>query len=216
MTTIKRKWGATGVTTVQRFTLDAAARANIRSQLQVKRVADQLFAALEDAGASYLSMKALAAQSKPAAARKNLRTAATCAHKLSAALDALDGNACQLIDGVTVNDNTEPAPNITDMRKQALLTALTLDQALKLADDYPQRGALPDDAKRYLARDVADALRAQEIEPTTTRDGPYEAVLGAMLEALTGSTPEDVHDLAVRGVKVVKAASSGLTEYTPD
>lgn len=206
----RRDWGATGVETVRPFKFEEADRRAIEEVLRAKGVAAEsaFFEALERAIAGYRASRLIAEGSSPAATRKQLVEALNAAHRAEQLLARLGGNAASLLGEASGRAFPEYL-----RQTEELVDALT--DAQRLADEYPQRGRLKDDARLYLAVDVADAIYNHiGKRPTSTKGGLFAAVLERVLFAVFGSEPEHVHGLIDRALKAERIVQpGGLIEY---
>lgn len=97
-----------------------------------------------------------------------------------------------------------------------------LFKARQKAAELPKGGGrLPDDPKTLLAAQIAHAFRIHmDIEPTSTRSGPFEEILVPVLEAIDPKPGKDtdpsVHDLILKALKVrVSDNPDGVVEFNP-
>jgi len=191
----KRKWGATGEVPLGNYTLPQHEQAQIQAELTKRGHPPPrtFFDAIGTAIAWYHAGKAVASASKPATVRQNLKHAYEAALALNEALYKLDWNAWSLVNESGISAKT--------MHKYANGALKKLAKASTLADEYPQRGALPDNARLTLARHVADAISDHlGITPTTTKAGVFDAVLGIVITVATGRHDPEVHELVRRAL----------------
>ena len=208
-----KAWSPTGVHDFVAFDMTDEDRRYIATELEHRNVQiedlEPFFKALAEGIRMFLSADRLAQQVRPAAVRENLAATLKTAEKLLDQLNTLDGLSRQLLD-----EKSDDGFSSMQSSNAAMLRALY--QARDEAAHYPMKGALRQDHRAFLARDVADAIHTHlDVRPTTTKAGLYEAILSIVLELATGQEPEDVHALARRGLKVEKdVGQSGLTTYT--
>jgi hypothetical protein len=152
--------------------------------------------------------------SRPAAVRQNLNRARDAAKALSDALLNLDGNSCQLI-------GYAQESGIFSLRANATDTISALDSAIRLANQYPQSGRLPEPRRIYLAADVADAMETHlGVEPNSTKNGAFIEVLETVLEVATSAGEiKAIHELARRALSSdvkIKHADGTVTYIPPN
>ncbi len=178
---------------------------------------DQFFEELEEAIGRFHTLRDLAKISRPAAVRENLGRAQRAAQRLNSKLNALDGNSRQLLDEVAVGG----VPALPREHLAKIITAISKAEALAAsyqASGYRKAGRLPETYRVFLAVDIAFALEHYlGVEPTTTKDGLFVAVLDAVMAEATGRRDATVHQLAKRALSSWerKAHHDGTVEYVP-
>lgn len=210
---MSRRWGATGVSDHVSIEIDAKARTQIGLELRARGVTSQIpedfYKSLGEAISSFNSGRELAKASKPAKVRANLQAAIDAALVLNDRLNDLDGNSRQLL-GEVENGEASVLQNVY-LRK--IIQALS--DASHLADEYPERGRLPEHERLWLAVEVANAISTHlGITPTTTKDGAFESVLTIVLEIATGNRVSSVHDLARHALKA-KQEQPDIIKHVP-
>lgn len=212
----EREWGETGVVPRAPPRLGRRARKDITFLLEARNIdmsrADDFFAELAASIGRYDGWTALREKSKPGAVRANLNAAVNAGLALNNAMNALDGNSCQLL--AEVLDEGDVSTLLRDVYRVYFL----LVKARRLAEEYPRRGALPDRPRLYLAADVADAIRTHlGCRPTTTWNSLFLRVLELVLQdAMQGSEVKAVHHLAMLALRDVKGKDdSGMIHYGP-
>ncbi len=213
-----REWGATGGGIPRKLSLSDATRMQIRYILKGRVEApDQFFEELEEAIGRFHTHRDIAKRSRPAAVRENLKTAQKAALSLNSKLNALDGNSRQLLDEVVVD-------GVRALQGEHLAKIIfAISKAQKLAasyraSGYRKAGRLPETYRVFLAVDIAFALEHYlEVEPTTTKDGLFVAVLEVVMAKATGRRDATVHQLAKRALSSWerKAHHDGTVEYVP-
>ncbi len=213
-----RKWGATGVGIPRKLSLRDDARIQIRLILKGRvETSDQFFEELEEAIGRFHTHRDIAKRSRPAAVRENLGRAQRAAQRLNSKLNALDGNSRQLLDEVAVGG----FPALPHVHLAKIITAIAKAEALAAsyqASSYRKAGRLPEAYRVFLAVDIAFALEHYlGVEPTTTKDGLFVAVLEAVLAEAIGRRDATAHQLAVRALSSWerKAHHDGTVEYVP-
>ncbi len=78
---------------------------------------------------------------------------------------------------------------------------IALKKAYALAEEYPRKGDFPKDHRRWLARDIADALRAHlkidlEADVKTGTKGTFKSILSSVLEEVATGEKIDFPKLA--------------------
>jgi hypothetical protein len=203
-----RAWGATGVDAPRPESLSDVVKEHIDQELRRFDCSPTsgFYEALSLAIAVYHSHKAVAKHSSPGQVRATLKKAQSAATKLQDAMLGLDANSWQLL--------REAGFDPVLLRQHAGEIKAAFDLAPELAKSYPSAGALPDDARVYLARDVADALQTHlSIKPTTTKSGCFDSVLSIVLEEATEKQVNATHELMPLALSMAKTQSGGLTEY---
>jgi hypothetical protein len=91
-----------------------------------------------------------------------------------------------------------------------------------LAKQYPQKGDLPRDHRRWLARDIADALREHLKKMDLKADvrkgtkSTFISILSCVFEEVAAGEKIDFPKLAQEALTLdVKSVGQGLTEYHP-
>ncbi len=161
-----RQWGASGVT-------DLGPGLSTRIKESIKKSVfdghqtscpEELFVALDSAAGFYRSCAQMRAESLPAAVRHNLKLTLKASLRLNDRLNDLDGNSRQLLDEVTRHEVDSNGRLIVIKNLSPLIIAL--NEAYNLAKQYPKKGNLPWVHRRWLARDIVDALREHlKIDP---------------------------------------------------
>ena len=219
-----RQWGASGVAQL-------GPGLSTRTKEDIKRSVfdcchqtscpEELFVALDRAAGLYKAHSQVRALSLPAAVRNNLKLTLDASLRLNDRLNELDGNSRELLSEVTrggedlnngilsVYDNLSPIIN-------------ALNKAYILANKYPHKGDFPKDHRRWLARDIADALRAHlkidlEADVRTGPRGTFKLILSRVFEEVAVGQKINFLKLAqdALALDVKSAGQGGLTEYYP-
>jgi len=110
---------------------------------------------------------------------------------------------------LSVKDNLSPIIN-------------ALSKAYILAKQYPQKGDLPRDHRRWLASDMADALREHlkidlKADVITGTKSTFISILSCVFEEVAAGEKIDFLKLAQDdlALDVKSAGQGGLTEYYP-
>ena len=220
-----RQWGASGVAQL-------GPGLSTRTKEDIKRSVfdcchqtscpEELFVALDRAAGLYQAHVQVKALSLPAAVRKHLKRTLDASLRLNDRLNELDGNSRELLSEVTrggedlnngilsVYDNLSPIIN-------------ALNKAYILAKQYPLKGDLPRDHRRWLARDIADALREHlkidlRADVITGTKGAFISILSLVFEEVATGEKIDFRKLAqdALALDVKSAGQGGLTRIIHD
>ncbi len=197
-----RQWGASGVDQLSDSGLNTSTKKDIKESvfdgLQTS-CPEELFVALDSAAGVYRASAQIRAESLPAAVRHNLKLALKASLRLSDLLNDLDGNSRQLLDEVTRHEVDFNGRLIVIKNLSPLIIALR--KAYILAKQYPQKGDLPRDHRRWLARDIADALREHlkidlEADVKTGTKSTFISILSLVFEEVATGEKIDFPKLA--------------------
>lgn len=195
------RWFPSGAVNLKPVRLSSEERESIRLELRAGGVDEghwEVFACdIEVALAAYKAMTGLSDESKPAAVRKNLKTALDAALRLNDSLNDLDANSRMLL-GRVINGG------ISGVNSHLSEIIMALSEAGHKADEMPTKGRLPDYARQGLAEAVLESLQYCGVTPTTTKGGLYHNVLAAVLEIATGKPAIAEHDLVEKTIKQTK------------
>ena len=219
-----RQWGASGVTKLSDPGLSTSTKESIKRLVfdgdHQTSCPDEFLVALDIAAGIYRAAARLRDQSLPAVVRNKLKLTLDASLHLKDRLNELDGNSRNLLSEVTrggedlnngilsVYDNLSPIIN-------------ALNKAYILAKQYPLKGDLPRDHRRWLARDIHDALREHlkidlKADVKTGTKGTFISILSRVFEEVAAGEKIHFPKLAQEALTLdVKSASQGLTEYYP-
>ena len=217
-----RQWGSSGIA-------DLGPGLSTRIKESIKKSVfdghqtscpEELFVALDSAAGFYRSCAQMRAESRPAVVRNNLKLTLEASLRLSNRLNDLDGNSLQLLGEVTRHEVDSNGRLIVIANLSPLIIALR--EAHNLAKQYPQKGDLPRDHRRWLARDIADALREHlkidlEADVKTGTKSTFISILFDIFEEVATGEKIDFPKLAqdALALDVKSAGQGGLTEYYP-
>ena len=199
---MSREWAATGVGTYVPVEIDKDTRRQVTLQLRTVTTdlpaLDQFFDVLGESVSRFRAHRNLADRSNPKIVRANIKKALKEVLRLNDSLNSLDGNSWQLI-----REQVEGGLTVQTHHLQTIIYALT--QAEQAAREYPNTGRLRDHARLFLAVDVADAMHTHlGLTPTSTKDGPFDAILAIVLGAATGKRVSSTHVLVRRALDARK------------
>jgi hypothetical protein len=159
---------------------------------------NDFFADFEHALNMYRGGKNLREETKPSIIRANLKMLKLAADDLNNKINKIDGNSRALI------TKELPYPYL-DMRQHIHDLYLALCRAENTADEYPKKGALPDNSRLQLAIDTVKTIyKHTKIAPTSSREGLYESVLTIILTMATGEEYSGLHALLYRAINSYK------------
>ena len=196
-----RQWGVSGVADLGHG-LSTSIKESIKKSVfdgHQTSCPEELFVALDSAAGFYRASAQIRAESLPAAVRHNLKLTLKASLRLSDRLNDLDGNSRQLLDEVTRHEVDSNGSLIVIKNLSSLINALS--KACILAKQYPQKGDLPRDHRRWLARDIADALREHlkidlEADVKTGTKSTFISILSLVFEEVATGEKIDFPKLA--------------------
>ena len=194
-----RQWGATGVRELGSETLTQSRRQQIEYELKGRSVEildrDGFYGAIDVAIASFRTMRRIRGESRPAAVRKNLKSAIDAGFRLNRKLNDLDGNSRLIL-----YEFEEEGIQALQAKLGKIIDAL--NKAYRAADEYPKKGNLKERERLDLAVAVEVAIeRYTNKPPTTTKEGFYTSLLAMVLEDALGREVKAVHALADKAHK---------------
>ena len=206
-----RKWGESGVGGDIDYQLDQRVKQHLEDTIRskgIKKIPEEFFDDIAKAIKLYLSNRKVYDKSKPSIIRENLQSALNKVLDLQKKLNCLDENSrillSETIDG-----------GLTTVQNHLNTITTAISEARHIAYDYPKKGPLPDNARLWLANNVAEAIETRlGVSATSTKNGLFESVLSVILESILGKSVSSTHDLCRRALKVKKICTSqGLIEY---
>ena len=218
-----QQWGASGVgqlgSGLKPSTKDSIKKSVFDGGHQTS-CPEELLVALDFAADVYRAAAQLRAESLPAAVRNNLKLALDASLRLSDRLNALDGNSRKLLREV-IRHGGDPKKGIMSVNSLSpIINALS--KAYFLAKQYPQKGDLPRDHRRWLARDIADALREHlkidlEADVESGAKSTFISILCDVFEEVATGEKIDFPKLAQDALTldVKSTGQGGLIEYYP-
>ncbi len=213
-----RQWGASGVTQLWGPGLSTSTKESIKRLVfdggHQTSCPEEFLVALDLAADLYRAAARLRDQSLPAVVRNKLKRTLDASLRLKDRLNELDGNSRNLLSEVT-RDGENPYDNLSPI-------IIALKKAYTLAKKYPHKGDLPKDHRRWLARDIADALRAHlkidlKADVRTGTKGTFILILSRVFEEVAAGEKINFLKLAqdALALDVKNAGQGGLTEYYP-
>lgn len=206
-------WGATGVGDYQPVKLSSNLKEHVETELRSRGInSSSLDAFFETIGKGiefFKSNQRLAEESKPSRVRQNLKAAISAALKLNGRINDLDGNSRRLLSRVAKD-------GVFSVYEDLGRVIAKLTRTKQLASSYPTAGRLDENNRVFLAADVAKAIRDHlGEEPTTTKEGLFESILGMALKEATGKDFTALHELVRKSLsyEVRREAPDGVVTY---
>ncbi|SDI97312.1 hypothetical protein SAMN04488540_104122 [Ferrimonas sediminum] len=210
MTKKRLSWMAYGNTDLQPTSISPDLCQHIEQQLlattDLTSIPDQFFCDLERAINFYQGQEEINRTDSPARVYAELKGVTAASTALHQALQALSPMARECIDS-NVSDYLARSTTQEMLTRTGAFEGQAIEAENAIAP-YCARGKLPKSALHQLAVDIANGLEQHlGIKATTTRNGPFEAVLALVLTAIDQRRAEP-HLLVCKAIALKRGANS--------